>query len=104
MMQALAPFADLMVQTNAAVLQTLSNAIAHIGAGEPFGVMFETPYREGYGSVIDGRAPVCIGSAEKLGELERDDEIVIGGQLYSVESAEPDGDGFVRLQLIKGGE
>ena len=83
-------------------MQVLPNAVARVGGGEPFAVMFDTPYQSGYGGVVDGREPVCIGPAAQLGSLQRDDAIDIDGQHYSVDSAEPDGDGFVLLKLIKG--
>ncbi|MEG0921345.1 MAG: hypothetical protein RSD57_13675 [Comamonas sp.] len=99
---AIAPFAALMRETNAVVMQALPNAIAVVNGDEPFGVIFEMPYADGYGAVVDGRSPVCTGPAAQLAGLERDGEIVIDGQLYVVDSAEPDGDGFIKLALIKG--
>ena len=94
-----APFAALEARVNSAVLGRLANAVAAVGEGAPFGVLFDREYADPFGGQIDASTPACTGSADLLGALQRGDSIVIGGETFTVERSEPDGVGFVRLVL-----
>jgi|GEM_PF-2540751 len=99
MVASIAPFAAIQQRANAAVMQRLANAVARVDGGEPFGVIFESPYGDAFGGDVDSRSPQCKGSAEMLGSLQRGDELHIDDRPYSVQSAQPDGDGLVLLLL-----
>ena len=100
-MVAIAPFASRQHRSNAAVMRRLANEVAVVNGGDPFGVIFEMPYGAAFGRDVDSRSPQCIGPVDKLGSVQRGDELLIGNQVYSVQSAEPDGDGFVLLLLSR---
>ena len=100
MAQTLAPFAALIQRGNAAVMQALPNAVARVGGGEPFGVVFGNAYGSAFAGDVDATDPVCTAPADKVGDLQRLSAISIDGKDYAVQSAEPDGDGFVVLRLI----
>lgn len=92
------PFAALEARVNDAVLARLSNAVAMVG-GVEVPVMFDKPFAAPFGGEADAAAPECTGPEWGLGLLERDGALSIGGVAYEVETAEPDGQGFVRLVL-----
>lgn len=92
------PFAALEARVNDVVLARLSNAVAAVG-GVEVPVMFAKPFAAPFGGEADAVAPECTGPEWGLGALERDDALSIGGVAYEVETAEPDGQGFVRLVL-----
>lgn len=94
----LAPFAALEARTNVVVVNRLANAVALVNGVDVL-VMFDTPYAGAFGGEADAVAPECTGPAWGLGALERDDALSIGGVAYEVETAQPDGLGFVRVVL-----
>ncbi|GAB2704027.1 head-tail joining protein [Comamonas sediminis] len=97
----IAPFAAIQQRTNAAVMQRLANAVARVDGGEPFGVIFESPYGDAFGGDVDSRSPQCKGSAEMLGSLQRGAAISIDATTYRVQDVEPDGAGLVLVRLIQ---
>lgn len=94
------PFASLEARTNGAVLGRLCNAVAVVG-GVDVPVIFDKPYAGPFGGEVDAAAPECTGPVSALGALERGDALSIGGVAYEVQTAEPDGTGFLRLVLGK---
>lgn len=96
-----APFAAFEAAINGGVQGMLSNAMASIAGGEPFGVIFDQAYEGPLSGDVDSAAPVCSGLAQHLGRLERGDVIAVAGTEYSVRQVEPDGVGWVRLQLSR---
>ena len=101
-MAAIAPFASVEQWVNAGVLGTLANAIAVVG-GQEVAVIFDRPYADAFGGQVDVAAPECLGPAEVLGTLQRDDAITIAGTEYRIVTAEPDGTGMTRLVLYTPG-
>lgn len=94
-------FARLENRVNQAVMTHLVNAEARLTVGgEPFAVVFDAPATaDAFDGQVDTFAPTCLGAAEDLGALGRGDRLLIGAQPYTVERAEPDGTGLVRLIL-----
>jgi hypothetical protein len=92
------PFAALEARANGAVLGRLANAIAVVG-GVDVPVIFDKPYASPFAGEADAAAPECTGPVAGLGSLERDGALLIDGIAYEVQTAEPDGRGFVRLVL-----
>ena len=97
-----APFAALQQRVNRAVLGHLADAMAQVGAGEPFAVLFQQPYTAPFDTQIDAAEPECLGAAADLAGVERGTAITIDGRAYQVLRAEPDGTGMVRLVLAPG--
>ncbi|WP_423933178.1 head-tail joining protein [Comamonas sp. 23] len=104
MVASVAPFVAIQQRANAAVMQRLANAVARVDGGEPFGVIFESPYGDAFGGDVDSRSPQCKGSAEMLGSLQRGDAILIDSISYRVQDVEPDGAGLVMVRLIQEGD
>lgn len=97
----IAPFAAVESLVNRGVQSMLANAVASIGGGDPFGVIFDQPFEAPFGGDIDSSAPVCSGLVELLGGLQRGDSITVSGQLYSVQQTKTDSTGWVVLQLAR---
>lgn len=97
-----APFASLQQRLNRAVLGRLADAMAQVGAGEPFAVLFEQPYAAAFDGQFDAAAPECLGDSAQLAGVQRGSAITINGTAYVVERAEPDGTGMTRLVLRPG--
>ncbi len=93
-----APFAALEARTNVVVVARLSNAVALVN-GVDVPVMFDKPYAGAFGGEADAVAPELTGPAWGLAALQRDDPLSVSGIAYEVETAEPDGHGFVRVML-----
>ena len=97
------PFAALERDVNAAILGSLTNAVA-IVEGQRFSVIFEREYAEDFGTV-DASTPICTGPAAPLVAFERGGTITIehGGSTaeWLVTRSEPDrtNGGLVTLHL-----
>ena len=95
-----ARFAPLEQMVDASVLDHLANAIAVVD-GEDVPVIFDRPYAGAFGGQVDTSSPTCVGPMEKLGGLERDARIAIGGAGFLVLTAEQEGATLVRLILAE---
>ena len=97
------PFAALERDVNAAILGSLTNAVA-IVEGQRFSVIFEREYAEDFGAV-DASTPFCTGAASALGALDRGASLLIeragSTSLWQVLRGEPDrtNAGLVTLHL-----
>ena len=98
------PFAALERDVNAAILGSLTNAVA-IVEGQRFSVIFEREYAEDFGGTVDASDPICTGPAAPLAVFERGGTITIehGGSTakWLVTRSEPDrtNGGLVTLHL-----
>lgn len=95
----LAPFADRAARVRGAQIRHCANAVASLGGGEPFGVIFRRAPHDSM-DVIGGSASTCSLELSSAPGLEQGDVLQIDGVAYTVVSPiEPDGSGWVTLQL-----
>lgn len=96
------PFASLERRVNSAVARRLANAMATIGAGEPFGVVFERQAVDILG-VVGGASPSAGFELLHAPDIAFESAMAIDGKPYVVVGGlEPDASGWVTVQLREG--
>lgn len=93
-----APFAAAMHMLNASVPAVLANATATYQGGTPFGVLFDRAPADLLG--VATYAPECAFDIAHTPGLAKGSVLVIDGAAFAVAgNPEPDGSGWVRVQL-----
>lgn len=62
-------------------------------------VIFERPFADPFGGVVDSTQPQCLAPSASVLHARQGASVVIGGQAYTVERIEPDGTGLSRIVL-----
>lgn len=91
-------FATLEDRLQQAVFARLANAEASLDGGEPFPVIFDSPYVEGFGGMAT-RKPQALAPSASVEAITSSSLLVIKGITYRVTSPQPDGLGFTNLML-----
>ncbi len=72
--------------------------LATIG-GVEVRVIFERPFADPFGAVVDSSQPQCLAPSASVLHAHQGTAVVIAGSRYTVERVEPDGTGISRISL-----
>lgn len=72
--------------------------LATIG-GADVRVIFEQPYADPFGPVVDSTQPQCWAPSASVQHAHQGTPVLVGGSAYTVERIEPDGTGISRITL-----
>lgn len=72
--------------------------LASIG-GADVQVIFEAPYADPFGAVVDSTQPQCWAPSTSVQHAHQGTPVVMGAKAYTVERIEPDGTGISRITL-----
>lgn len=72
--------------------------LATIG-GAQVRVIFEQPFADPFGAVVDSTQPQCWAPSASVQHAHQGTPVLVGGNAYTVERIEPDGTGISRITL-----
>lgn len=67
--------------------------------GETVHVIFEQPFADPFGAVVDATQPQCWAPSGSVAHVRQGTAVTINGTAYRVDRVEPDGTGISRLVL-----
>lgn len=76
-------FAEMETAMNAAIIETLADAVADFGGGVAVAGLFRAPPAESFG-LIGGNKPSFEALSTALAAIENGDTVAIGGTAYTV--------------------
>lgn len=94
-----APFAALQTRVNDAVARHLADATADFGGGLVVDGLFDAPHAAVFGGLVSGTRPGFSAPAAELTGILPGAAVTIGGVAYAVAERQPDGAGWLRLDL-----
>lgn len=87
------------VEDMSAFFNTAEFATPATIGGVAVDVIFEQPFADPFGAVVDAAQPQCWAPSASVQAARQGTAVVVGGVSYQVERIEPDGTGVSRITL-----